>query len=375
MISSEPSLPPIPADFPDWLGPMAVKELRQGLRSRIFLGIFFLLQLALFCWMVLTLADEVNMEAADGLFWTLVGCSMGLVSLRGLSAIYQERKKDTLELLQLCVPSLWGILLGKWSSLLFQLLVIAASLLPYLLIRYFFGHFDLLLNLHIFLLLVCCASFLSSLALLASMLRRIGIIICTILLIFILPQLLSFLIFSLFAVFGAVGFSITEHPGLVFLVCDFLLLNYALLLLALGSSFSASPFDNAAVRLKTLGWLLLLPAFLLGTAGAPFGLTLLGVLLAAPGVFLVFFFSATLRSLRDPARAEEMFADWGRWRRWSARLLAPTVPATNRNNLFFLACAPWPRCRSGWSGCPGRRFPPPSFSSAGPAFPSRFPWR
>lgn len=339
MISSKPSvLPTIPADFPDWLGPMTVKELRQGLRSNFFLGIFLLLHLALFCWMFPSLLGGDNRIELDVLFWIMISGSLGLLSLRGLGAVYLERKKGTLELLQLCVPSLWEILWGKWISLLLQILIVAASLLPYLVIRYFIGQFDLLLNLQVFLFLGCAVALVAALAQLASLLRRIGIIICTLLLVFLSPYLFSTLVFFLFVAAGLVYNPFISDPRMLLLLGDFFLLVYAVLLLALASGFSASPFDNAAVRLKSLGWLLLLPAFLLALAGAP-QLTLFAAILAAPGLLLVFFFSAAMRSLRDPRLAEKIFAEWPRWRRWSARLLAPTLQATKHNNLLLLACA------------------------------------
>ncbi len=40
-------------DFPDWLSPMLVKELRQGIRSKAFMAVFFLTQLLMILSVVL----------------------------------------------------------------------------------------------------------------------------------------------------------------------------------------------------------------------------------------------------------------------------------------------------------------------------------
>lgn len=131
------------SDFPDRLSPMVVKELRQGMRTRVFAIVMLTLHLVL---VLLTLlgGGGGNSEIAhvwfDGVV-TLVLCI--ILPLRGFSAVADEIKAGTLDMLALTRLSPWRIVFGKWLSIAAQSLLIALSILPYVVARYVHGGLDL----------------------------------------------------------------------------------------------------------------------------------------------------------------------------------------------------------------------------------------
>ena len=137
-------------DFPDWLGPMIVKELRQGLKARAFVLSFVGLQ-AVFVLVLIYQAllyskhpDKFDASDLNGIFWTLVGIQlMILTPLRAFTALSGEKRANTLELLFMTGLTPWRITFGKWLSLFFQAVLFLLAVLPYGILRYFFGGINL----------------------------------------------------------------------------------------------------------------------------------------------------------------------------------------------------------------------------------------
>lgn len=130
-------------DFPDRISPMVVKELRQGLRTNLFVGVMAVLHALL---VLLTLISGSSGNAATAGAWfdglvTLVLCI--ILPLRGFSAMADELKAGTLDMLVLTRLSSGRIIFGKWASLMSQSLLVALSILPYVAARYLFGGVDL----------------------------------------------------------------------------------------------------------------------------------------------------------------------------------------------------------------------------------------
>lgn len=122
---------------------MVVKELRQGLRMRSFGGIFVTMHLLL---IVITLMGGAssNHDRISGLFDGLITVILCLVfPLRGFAALAQEMNSGTLDMLVLTRLSAWRIVLGKWASTVLLALLIAVSVVPYVVSRYMFGGVDL----------------------------------------------------------------------------------------------------------------------------------------------------------------------------------------------------------------------------------------
>ena len=122
---------------------MVVKELRQGLRMRSFGGIFVTLHILL---VLITLMGGAssNHDSINWLFDGIVTAILCLVfPLRGFAALAQEMNSGTLDMLVLTRLSAWRIVLGKWASTVLLALLVAVSLVPYVVSRYMFGGVDL----------------------------------------------------------------------------------------------------------------------------------------------------------------------------------------------------------------------------------------
>ena len=141
-------------DFPGWLSPMLVRELRQGLQSGAFAWTFVILQGAM-CLLMIWSTFAANESAAravartgDGLFWFVTAVAVSIiVPLRGLSGVSSERIGNNLDLVRLTRLSATRIVVGKWLANVAQALLVATSILPYVVLRYFLGGVNVLRDL------------------------------------------------------------------------------------------------------------------------------------------------------------------------------------------------------------------------------------
>jgi len=130
-------------DFPDSLSPMVVKELRQGLRTRMFGLVMVLLHLLLVMFTLIS-GGSGNADTVSGWFDGIITLTLCVIlPLRGFSAVADEIKAGTLDMLALTSLSAGRIIFGKWASIVSQSLLLAFSILPYVVARYFFGGLDL----------------------------------------------------------------------------------------------------------------------------------------------------------------------------------------------------------------------------------------
>lgn len=146
--ATSPKPAPIPGggplkDFKDWLSPMLVKELRQGLRTRVFVMAFILMQAAIMVVMFGAAANGAAGRATDAIWVVAALVMLGAMPLRGFSALSNEMRMQTMDMLTLTRLSAFRITLGKWAALYSQSLLLAVALLPYIVIRYFLGGVDL----------------------------------------------------------------------------------------------------------------------------------------------------------------------------------------------------------------------------------------
>ncbi len=131
------------SDFPDRLSPMVVKELRQGLRTRLFGGVMLALH-ALLVLITLIGGSDTDGARTRGLMDGLVSLVLYAVfPLCGLSALAREIKGGTMDMLVLTRLSAGRIVLGKWAAIVVQSLLVTVSLLPYLVARYMYGGSEL----------------------------------------------------------------------------------------------------------------------------------------------------------------------------------------------------------------------------------------
>jgi len=142
-------------DFPDWVDPMVVKELRQGLRARGFVVPFVWVHAAAVAlgWLEYLAVMRpgtpfASTQVGTVLFWGLVFLSVGVVlPLRSLAGLTGEMSGDGAGLILLAGLSRWKIVMGKWLTQMTLAGLILVSLAPYGLVRYFFGGVELLPNL------------------------------------------------------------------------------------------------------------------------------------------------------------------------------------------------------------------------------------
>ncbi len=124
---------------------MLVKELRQGMRTHLFSVSFILLQGVMVLTVLLGTAAEHGSDSLHGVFWFFVSTTMLIVMpIRGFSALANEVRLNTMDLIMLTRLSAWRIALGKWAALLVQTLLFFTAILPYVVMRYFFGGVNLL---------------------------------------------------------------------------------------------------------------------------------------------------------------------------------------------------------------------------------------
>jgi len=141
------------SDFPTWLPPMLVKELRQGLRTRGFVGAVMIFQflMALLMMGAVVGADAMapgvrgtTLTMINGFFWTLLTVQLLIITpARALGSLQSEIDARSLDLLLLTRLSAWRIVVGKWASLVAQAALLLVAMLPYCVVRYFAGSVDL----------------------------------------------------------------------------------------------------------------------------------------------------------------------------------------------------------------------------------------
>lgn len=261
------------SDFADWLSPMLVKELRQGMRSRIFTLAFYLTQLLMILSTIFSLIAAAKADNAtgdffgflNGLFWFMVSVPLLVVMpLLGFGALHTELKARTLELVFLTRLTAWRIVAGKWTALMAETLLLVCAILPYVILRYFLGGVDILEDLQGLFFLLVTSALLTAMTLALSpfeskLLRALFIIG----LIFAFQSLVG-LLFAWLA-FARTRFSSTSSfPAWpVYMI----LLAFVPALIALALEIAASriapPAENHSVRKRLLGiYLLLVPCVL-----------------------------------------------------------------------------------------------------------------
>lgn len=268
------------SDFADWLSPMLVKELRQGMRSRIFVSAFYITQLLMMVNVVLSLIASANTDTIiplggmlNGLFWVMIGIPLLIVMpARGFGALHGELKARTLELVFLTHLSAMRIVLGKWLALMVQALLLLCSVLPYVVLRYFLGGVNILEDLQtVFFLMVGCATFTAvTLALSpyeSKMLRSLftmGIIFGVLF----LPSMISASI-ALSGVRGSRGASINAFQ--VYVCLAVFLPAFVFMALEMAASRIAPAAENHALRKRVIGFYFLIAASVLAFFGYPAG--------------------------------------------------------------------------------------------------------
>jgi len=258
------ALPAAPAaDFSDWLSPILVKELRQGLKSRVFAGSFIVMQVVMILTMGLRLLDRSGRGGGgagvfDALFWAMLWLPLLLLMpARGLGAVSEEARANTFDLVQLTRLTAFRIALGKWIALVAQTLLLVAALLPYAVLRYYFGGVDVLRDLTVIAYMLMASMVLTAGAVALS---AAPLAVRVLVLIGVLPTmtmgLSGFAMLRMFGGFGG-GMMISSSfggPGWWLLPCMTAL--YVCMLLEFAAAKFAPPSENHPARKRTAALLL-----------------------------------------------------------------------------------------------------------------------
>jgi hypothetical protein len=312
--------PPLPGsdlpvrDFPAWLPSMVVKELRQGLRTRGFVGTLVVFQLVMALAMLPIALPDVwgGVAAATPFFWSVIVVQLLLIGpARALGGLQQEADSRTLDLLLLTRLDAWGIVLGKWLALLAQSALLMVAMLPYAFVRWFAGAVDLMAEAQVGLALFAVSALLTAGGLWASRVSKVLRVVLVIALLF-AGQVLFPMVGAMFGVriggapsiLPSFGVRLGAESWLMYV--DAAIVTFLLLLSAARNIAPLAENHAPLGRLLALGALLLSPVLLLqGTGSAARGQLIFA------GVLLV------IVSVIELALAAPMMAR--HWRPWAHR--------------------------------------------------------
>lgn len=136
--------------FADSVGPIVVKEVRQGLRARVFAIFFGTLLVVSLAMALIALADAQDRVGASigreffGAYLTaLGGICFFVIPFVAFRSMARELEEETWVLLTLTGLGASSITRGKWTSAMSQALLFASALAPFVLFTYFLNGIDL----------------------------------------------------------------------------------------------------------------------------------------------------------------------------------------------------------------------------------------
>ncbi|MDF9826447.1 hypothetical protein M2447_000528 [Ereboglobus sp. PH5-10] len=324
-------------DFPTWLPPMLVKELRQGLRTRAFvlslIGLHTALVLAFGWALVMQIFDRsAGLNMANNFFWMLTFVILVFVMpLRALGGLRSEIDARNIDLLMLTQLTSWRIVFGKWTSLVTQTALLLVTLLPYGVIRYFFGSVDLIQDMVTFAWLFAFSSMATALLLWVSGLHRFLRVLLVVVVLIIFNGMLGSSFFGMlrYGFGGSRGMFSGLHAGPVAIqLC--LLFDMAIFLvfcLVQAVRRIAPPSENhsMATRLISLAPLLPLPLLMLmrhASRGVRDAMEMQSVL-ALVVFMLVCVLELASMELPMAVQVRQLYGKGGAVRRFLARIFLP----------------------------------------------------
>ncbi|MDB6134590.1 MAG: hypothetical protein JWM59_2833 [Verrucomicrobiales bacterium] len=342
-------------DFSDRLSPMLVKELRQGLRSPIFVWGLIGMNLCMAMVVWLTMEDSGSESLNQAFFGACCVVVCGLLPLRGANALHEELKGNTIDTLVLTRLSGWRITLGKWVAVAAQQVLTMVTVLPYLIVRYFAGGLNVPLELAwlgVFLLLgLLAGAVLTGFSWLKYFLLRAAVMLgvtaasgafCTAVLEEIYGYSNEYILDELYSHFGWRFFAIA-------LVA---VLHTMFFALDIGAAQVSAPSENRATRRRLVGLSAALIYFGLGLWGSsgtvrtsynPGFLLGMGSMLAGVTI-MVLALQALLERPANLAPVLLPFARKGRIGRLAGRLLYPGWPS----GVVFSLCILLALAVGGW---------------------------
>ncbi len=260
-------------DFPDRLSPMLVKELRQGMRTKAFVGVFLALQIILGVILLSAGAaassDDAGETISNIIFIFFSIAVLIIQPMRGITALSSEVKGNTIDMMVLTRLSAWRIVTGKWASIVSQSALLLVTIIPYLILRYFFGGMNLIGEI-VFLAVL----FLSSAALTAvtvGLSASSSVILRSVLPMIALPiGAYSLLMALMFGGFGGGGMSTffslaTDESRIVVSIYLAVCAYYGFFMLSTGTSLIAPYAENHSTLRRLISLLVTIIAAVLGS--------------------------------------------------------------------------------------------------------------
>jgi ABC-type transport system involved in multi-copper enzyme maturation permease subunit len=261
------------SDFPDRLSPMLVKELRQGMRTKAFVGVFLALQIILGVILLSAGAaassDDAGETISNIIFIFFSIAVLIIQPMRGITALSSEVKGNTIDMMVLTRLSAWRIVTGKWASIVSQSALLLVTIIPYLILRYFFGGMNLVGEI-VFLAVL----FLSSAALTAvtvGLSASGSVILRSVLPMIALPiGAYSLLMALMFGAFGGGGMSTffaldTEESRIFVSICLAVCAYYGFFMLSTGTSLIAPYAENHSTLRRLISLVVAVTAAVLGS--------------------------------------------------------------------------------------------------------------
>ncbi|MBL8915882.1 MAG: hypothetical protein JNM17_34605 [Archangium sp.] len=170
--AASPSSSSVTERFIETVGPIVVKEVRQGLRARVFAIFFGTLLVACLSMALIALAEAQDSVGSTfgkdffGAYLTaLGGICFFVIPFVAFRSMARELEDETWVLLTLTGLGPSAITRGKWTSAMSQALLFASACAPFVLFTYFLNGIDLVQIVTALVLAAAYCSFLTGLAL------------------------------------------------------------------------------------------------------------------------------------------------------------------------------------------------------------------
>ena len=139
--------PSISAEFSDKVNPFLVKELRQGLRTRLFEGAFLGAHLIIvfIVGMEALVVGFSGSEVTQGQQFQWMAEVFFLcfaLPMRAFASVRDEMNADSLDLLRVANVDAARVINGKWPSQMLLVTILLVSFMPYHLLRFYIGHIE-----------------------------------------------------------------------------------------------------------------------------------------------------------------------------------------------------------------------------------------
>ena len=182
--------------------------------------------------------------------------------MRGISAVATEIKQNTIDLMVLTRLSAWRIVWGKWSAIVSQSALILLAILPYIILRYFFGGMqlfaELALMIYIFLISGALTAFSVGLSAVGSVLiRGIAVVAGAACLLVYIP---IYFTPNLDTYIEALSFNSVETVGALGILALAMYGGY--FFLELGATAIAPASENRATQKRLIGLAMIIVSFL-----------------------------------------------------------------------------------------------------------------